>query len=504
MTNKKKLTLVPLILMVFTSVFGFNNIAKAFFKMGYAAIPWYILSGLTFFIPYALMMAEYGAAFKKEKGGIYSWMKKSIGPKYAFIGTFMWYASYVIWMVSVATEIWIPFSNLMFGRDMTGSFSFLGLQSTKVLGILAILFVITVTFVATKGIQKISKITSIGGTAVALINIVLLIGAIIVLIAHGGKLAQPITSITSFTNSPNAANNSMINKFSFLVFAIFAYGGIEAVGGLVDETEKPEKNFPRGMIISAIIIAVGYSVGIFMCGVFINWKQLGSTQGINLANISYIIMQNLGYSLGTTFGFSEAFAMGMGHIFARIVGLSMFLAYMGAFFTLIYSPLKQLIDGTPKELWSSFMSKIEDGIPKNAMWIQCAIVSVFIILTSFGGSGISQFFSYIVLMTNVAMTLPYMFIAIAFIGFKRKKEIVKPFEIYKSYKVSVIAAVVVTATVFFADLFTIIDPLLQKNPDVKSTIWMIIGPVFFTIVAFVIYWRYENKMKKENENNKVS
>ncbi len=498
MTNKKKLTLVPLILMVFTSVFGFNNIAKAFFKMGYAAIPWYILSGLTFFIPYAFMMAEYGAAFKNEKGGIYSWMEKSIGAKFAFIGTFMWYASYVIWMVSVATEIWIPFSNLMFGKDMTGSFSILGLSSTKVLGILAILFVFTVTYIATKGIQKISKVTSIGGTAIALLNVVLLVGAIIILIVHGGKLAQPITSIASFTNSANPANNSTINKLSFLVFAIFAYGGIEAVGGLVDETEEPEKNFPKAMIISAIIIAVGYSAGIFMCGVFINWKQLGNLNGINLANISYIIMQNLGYSLGTSFGFSEALSISIGHTFARIVGLSMFLAYTGAFFTLIYSPLKQLIDGTPKELWNGFISKVEDGIPKNAMWIQCGLVSVFIILTSFGGEGVSQFFSYIVLMTNVAMTLPYMFIAIAFIGFKRKKEIIKPFEIYKNYTVAVIAVVVVTATVFFANLFTIIDPLLQKNPDIKSTIWMIIGPVFFSVVAFVMYALYERNMKKES------
>lgn len=34
--------------------------------------------------------------------------------------------------------------------------------------------------------------------------------------------------------------------------------------------------------------------------------------------------------------------------FARITGLSMFLAYTGAFFTLSYSPLKAIIRGTPK------------------------------------------------------------------------------------------------------------------------------------------------------------
>ncbi|HHV74584.1 MAG TPA: amino acid permease, partial [Thermoanaerobacterium sp.] len=85
--SKKKLTLVPLILMIFTSVFGFNNMPRAFYLMGYSAIPWYILSGITFFLPYAFMMAEFGAAFKEESGGIYTWMERSVGPKYAFVGT---------------------------------------------------------------------------------------------------------------------------------------------------------------------------------------------------------------------------------------------------------------------------------------------------------------------------------------------------------------------------------------------------------------------------------
>ena len=87
--------------------------------MGYSAIPWYILCALLFFIPYAFMMAEYGSAFRKETGGIYSWMEKSIGAKYAFIGTFMWYASYIIWMVNVASSIWIPLSTAISGFDKT-------------------------------------------------------------------------------------------------------------------------------------------------------------------------------------------------------------------------------------------------------------------------------------------------------------------------------------------------------------------------------------------------
>ncbi|MDI3519853.1 MAG: hypothetical protein PWQ34_2000 [Caldanaerobacter sp.] len=164
--DAKKLALIPLILMIFTSVFGFTNIPRSFYLMGYGAIPWYLLSGITFFIPYAFMMAEYGSAFKEEKGGIYSWMEKSVNPKYAFIGTFMWYASYIIWMVNVSSSIWIPLSNAIFGKDTTSTWSLFGLKATQTLGLLGVIWVITVTYIASHGLKSISKVTSVGGTAV--------------------------------------------------------------------------------------------------------------------------------------------------------------------------------------------------------------------------------------------------------------------------------------------------------------------------------------------------
>ena len=90
------------------------------------------------FIPFALMMAEYGASFKNEAGGIYSWMEKSVNPLYAFIGTFMWFTSYIIWMVGISSKVRIPFTTLIFGADKTQDFAFFGLNATQSLGLLAI------------------------------------------------------------------------------------------------------------------------------------------------------------------------------------------------------------------------------------------------------------------------------------------------------------------------------------------------------------------------------
>ena len=498
--STKKLTLVTLILMIFTSVFGFANMPRSFYLMGYAAIPWYILSSLVFFIPYAFMMSEYGAAFKKESGGMYSWMEKSVGPKYAFIGTFMWYASYIIWMVNVSSSLLIPVSNFIFGTDKTATWSLFGLGSTQTLGILGAIWIIIVTFIATRGVEKITKITSLGGTAVAALNLVLLFGGLAVLILNKGRLAQPIAGLASFTASPNPAYSTTVTILSFLVFAIFAFGGLEVIGGLVDQTENAEKTFPKGVTIAAIVIAVGYAVGIFACGLFTNWNEVLSSETVHMGNVVYVLMNNLGYQLGLGFGMSQASALTLGAWVARFVGLSMFLALAGAFFTLTYSPLKTLIQGSPKEIWPGKFGELKDGMPVNAMIVQAVIVIVMILAVSFGGEDAAAFFSILVLMTNVAMTIPYMFLSAAFPAFKKKQldgKIEKPFMVYKSYSVALIASIIVTVFVGFANVFTIIEPALSGN--MLNTIMMIAGPVVFAIIAFILYTVYERKYIKNRD-----
>lgn len=491
----KKLTLIPLALMIFTSVYGFNNIPRSFYKMGYAAIPWYIFSGITFFVPFALMVAEFGSAFKEEKGGIYSWMEKSIGPRFAFIGTFMWYFSYITWMVNVASGMWVPVSNAIFGEDTTQTWAFLGIQGPQVLGVLGIIWILAVTYTSTKGLDKIKKVTSLGGTAVLLLNVFLWIGAIAVFLGSHGNLAEPIVGLTSFTQTPNPKYaGNIIASLAFVVYALFAYGGIEAVGGLVDETENPEKTFPKGILISAAIISVGYSIGILLIGIFTNWSAVMGIKNVNLGNASYIVMSNLGYCIGTTFGASEAGAAALGHGVARYVGLSMFLALSGAFFTLMYSPLKQIIEGTPTKLWPGKIGETKNGLPINAMWIQAAIVCVIIALVAFGGSSMAAFFNILVSMTNVAMTLPYVFITLAFPYFKKKTEINKPFVVFKTQRSANLWTWIVVLTVGLANLFCIIQPAIEG--DIQTTIWSVVGPIIFSIVAWIMYSSYEKKINE--------
>ncbi|EJI2359231.1 glutamate/gamma-aminobutyrate family transporter YjeM [Salmonella enterica] len=491
----KKMSLIGLILMIFTSVFGFANSPSAFYLMGYSAIPWYIFSALLFFIPFALMMAEMGSAYRKEEGGIYSWMNNSVGPRYAFIGTFMWFSSYVIWMVSTAAKIWVPFSTFVFGADMTQHWRIAGLEPTQVVGLLAFGWMILVTCVAARGINKIARITAVGGIAVMCLNLVLLLVSVAILLLNGGHFAQEI----NFTSSPNPGYHSGLAMLSFVVFAIFAYGGIEAVGGLVDKTEKPEKNFAKGIVFAAIVISIGYSLAIFLWGVSTNWQQILSNSAVNLGNITYILMSSLGTTLGNALNLSPDAAMTVGVWFARITGLSMFLAYTGAFFTLSYSPLKAIIQGTPKALWPAPMTTLNaNGMPATAMWLQCVLVSLFILLVSFGGDTASAFYNKLTLMANVSMTLPYLFLALAFPFFKARQDLERPFVLFKTKASTLVATGVVVLVVTFANVFTIIQPVIEAG-DWDSALWMIGGPIFFSLLAMAIYQNYSSRMSADPE-----
>ncbi|ANZ57762.1 glutamate/gamma-aminobutyrate family transporter YjeM [Fructilactobacillus lindneri] len=491
--KKRQLTPLSLVLMVFTSIFNFVNIPRAFYLMGYAAIPWYILAAVCFFLPFAFMVAEFGSAYPDAQGGIYTWMAESVNPRFAFIGIIMWYSSFITWMLNTSSIIWIPISTAIFGVDKTQSWHLFGLSDVQTLGILAAILVIVITFVASRGLGRFKLITSIGGSAMLLASFILIVGGSIILLLNGHPL-QPL-SFLSLIKSPNPQYATGISVLSFSVYAIFAFGGIEIISGLVDQTKNPKKTFPRGVAISAILITLVYALGIFVTGMFTNWDKVFNVADgskVNLGNEAFIAMNNFGYQLGLALHFSHGVATQMGLWTGRYIGISMFLALIGAFTTVVFSPVKQLVEGTPKEIWPKYLRKIKNDLPVNAMKVQVLLVILFILLVAFGGQNAKIFFQVVISMTNVAMSLPYLFIAYAFWQFRKKGKIKQSFTFYKGYSSARLAAIVVLLTVGLANVFTLISPVLQGQW--MTTVWMIVGPIVFAVIGLVLYRRYEKKI----------
>lgn len=240
-----KISLGGLILMIFSSIFGWNNSLTAFYQMGYASILWYLVAAILFFVPSSLMFAEYGASFKAAKGGIFSWLRGSIGEKPAFIGTFLWLAAWVVWLVSSSQYFLVAVSTMIFGKDVTTSWHLFGLSSDITLGILEVLFLVVVTFIATHGIDKIVKVTSFAGFFTMAMPIAFLIISAIILIMHHGALAEPVTT-TNLIHSPNQNFVSPIAVVSFIVYAIFTFGGWKRWLGWLITLINPRKSSLEG------------------------------------------------------------------------------------------------------------------------------------------------------------------------------------------------------------------------------------------------------------------
>ena len=189
-----KIGLKSLVLMIFSAIFGFSNSLTAYYQMGYASIVWYIITAILFFLPSALIFAEYGAAFKGVKGGIFSWLKGSVSEKTAFIGTFIWLAAWVVWLVSSTQFFLVSVSTAISGHDTTQSWHFLNLTSTQLLGILEVVFLVVVTFFAAKGVDKIAAVSNVGGFFTLAITIGFTLVSILVFFLNHGKLAEPLTA----------------------------------------------------------------------------------------------------------------------------------------------------------------------------------------------------------------------------------------------------------------------------------------------------------------------
>lgn len=467
--------------------------------MGYAGIIWYILAAGLFFVPSTLMFSEFGAALHNEPGGVFSWLAKSIGLKWAFIGGFTWIASWVILIVSTVSKIWIMLSTTISGSDQTGKWRLGNLDSTATIGLISIAFFVLVTAIATRGLGKVAHLAAVGGIAAALLTVFFILASLLLLLKNNFQLAEPVKFPTTFLKSPRPSYQSTSQMISFLIFAVYAYAGIEALGGVSDKMKNAKKSFPLALSLGAALISVAYALIIFLWGASANWQEVFHHSGVNLGNTTYVLMSNLGYSLGQEFGLSATAAKTLSLMFARFGSLTMLLSYLGSFFVIVYMPIKSFILGTPKELWPKSLPQLNRfGMPANAMWWQALIVCGLIAMTSLGNRSAKAFYDILTLMDNLSSTLPYLFLVTAFAFFKANTTVKKPFEFFQG-KVKTITAVLLVDVLLLLGIISTAYSAVVSH-DYLDLFLELIGPVAFGLIGYCLYWLYVVRKNKKQKS----
>lgn len=482
-----ELSFPKLILIIATTVFSFTSMSNAFYLMSYAAIPWYVVAGLLFFVPYALIVSEFTGNLGQYSGGLYSWIDHSLSQRAAFITTFLWYSSYTIWLASLFMKVWIPLSMLFLGKDMTTqTHTFLNVPQTFWLGIGSCILVFLVMWVISRGFVTISKFMLLGGSLIALLFVVATVSNVTLLVLHHGTFAQPITG-NFLLHSSNPDYQGLLGNLGFFIFGITAFGGLDTVASLVDRVGKNKRRFPLAILIAAILITITYLLGIFFWGASANWAQIFANRQVSLGNAMYYLMFNLGHQLGAALGLHAAGIALLGQLFLRLTGLVLFWAYIGLVMTIAYAPLKSIISGTPKHFWPGFLTKENRfGIASHAVFGQGALIVLLIWLVVFSNARTVNLYNNLTLMTNVSRSIPYLIVAIAFTQFRKKTH---RYQLIQDRFVWW-ASGLVTVTIVAAIVFSVLLPLFEAQ--YMDSFLLLIGPFIFVTLALILY-HYFNK-----------
>src|SRR3989338_3260434 len=73
-------------------------------EYGFSAVFYYLLAGLVFFIPTALVSAELATGWP-ETGGVYVWVREAFGKKYGFVTIWIQWFYNIFWYPTIMSLV---------------------------------------------------------------------------------------------------------------------------------------------------------------------------------------------------------------------------------------------------------------------------------------------------------------------------------------------------------------------------------------------------------------
>ncbi len=249
-------------------------------SIGNSQYAWWVIMILGFFIPYALISAELGTQYPSE-GGMYTWVKKALGPKWAGRVAWFYWVNFPLWMASLA--------DLATTLVMT----MLGMEPTIVTAlIIEIVYIAIVTILGQLRISQSAWVSNLG----AIVKFITLagIGALGIYVFAKQGSANPIESWHDLM--PLVAQGGGIDwtGVSFISLIIFNMLGFEVVGTFIDDMDNPKKQIPQAIILGAVLIALFYILPSFGIGVAVPLEELETNSG--LLDSYKVLLETVGLS----------------------------------------------------------------------------------------------------------------------------------------------------------------------------------------------------------------
>lgn len=394
-----KLRWYNIALLSFTVVWGFTNVVNNFANQGLTVVFSWILIMLLYFIPYTLMVGQLGATFQNLGAGVSSWINELLGSGWAYLAAWTYWVVHVPYLAQKPQIIMISLSWLFKGN---GSF----VQQTSPLvvqGLSLVMFLAFVWLAATRGVEALKKLGNIAGILLFIMSFLFIIlGISAPFIVHIPVATPDMGHISSYIPK---LDFQYLTTISMLVFAV---GGCEKISPYVNKTHNASKEFPKGMIVLAIIVALSAILGSIGMGIVINAHHIPNDL---MANGAFEAFQILGeyYHVGNLFLWIFAITNTLGSATALAVSID--------------APLRMLLDeADPHYIPKALSKKNKKGIAINGYKMVAVLVSILIIVPALGIKGMSNLYNWLLNLNSICMPLRYLWVFLAYILLVKKMD----------------------------------------------------------------------------------
>lgn len=278
--NAKSMGVFVLAMINVAAVLSLRNL-PSMAEFGWSSIGWYLIGTITFLIPLSLAGAELATGWPKS-GGVYTWVKEAFGKKTGFIAVFCEWSNNLVWFPTILAFL-----------ATTSAYVFtpaLAKNSLYMFTVMMIVFWGT-TFIALLGSKASSRFGSYGVVIGTFIPGFLVIALGIVYIFSGKPIQLQPFSLGAILPSIN------LDTLPFLATIVLMFAGMEMAGFHALEVEDPQKDYPKAMLLSALVIFALTVVGTLAIAIVVPGDKLKLSAGLMQAFKAFFAAYNLTWLL---------------------------------------------------------------------------------------------------------------------------------------------------------------------------------------------------------------
>ena len=467
-TTGFKLSVMTLAIMNVTAVVSLRGLpAEAVY--GLSSAFYYLFAAIVFLIPTAMVAAELAAMFSDKQGGVFRWVGEAYGPRVGFLA---------IWLQWIESTIWYP-TVLTFGAV---SIAFIGtndahdaaLASNKMFTLVVVLAIYWVaTFIAMRGLNWVGKISKWGGIVGTIIPAALLIIMGIAYLATGGTNHMDMHE--SFFPDLSKFDNLVLASSIFLFYA-----GMEMMGVHVMEVDNPRKNYPKAILLGALVAVLIFIFGTFSLGFIIPAKEVNLTQSLLVGFDNYLAYFKMSWA-------------------SPIIAIALMFGVLAGVLTWVSGPSKGIFAvGKAGYLPPFFQKENSNGVQRNILLVQGCIVTLLALLFVVMPS-VQSFYQILSQLTALLYLIMYMlmFASAIILRYKMPKA-ERPFRLGGNTLLWCIAGVGFLGSLL-AFVLSFIPP--AQIATGSTTVWysVLIGGAIIVVVApMIIYASRKSNWKSRD------